>query len=202
MQQKFIRTFNVFTAIVLLSCTAISAQNLAPQADQPVSHSREEIMRMAMKPMKKTVGDVTMLAPEDLIRTKKTAYSLRHAILPFSLAFASGATWGAHEAISHHWGQVHDKFPNLNAGFWNPDESWKNKYNQRNPELGRNKTPIWFTDAKHMLASGNQVFMFGAGITLAMHGSNRPWWHYLVDAGISAIGYTAGNYVTYDCIFR
>lgn len=126
---------------------------------------------------------------------------LRELIAPAAFSMGAGATWGMHEAISHRWGTVQAKYPKLNPAFWNPKESWKNKYYNRDPEQGRNKTPIWVTDGKHMLASASFLGIFGAGVTVTI-GGKKPVWHYLVKAAVSGVFYTAGNYLTYDVIFK
>ena len=127
-------------------------------------------------------------------------YELRRAILPASLAFASGAAWGTNQVLEHHNERFFRVFPGASRRFWGPD-SWKNKYNGFSPENGRNNVPIWFTDGKHLTATINQVFAFGSGVTVAI-GEKRKWWHYAVDAGICFVAYSAGNYLTYDLIFK
>jgi len=131
------------------------------------------------------------------IRTYRLRKSL---ILPASLAFVSGAAWGTHEVVENHNHRIFRMFPGANPRFWGP-ESWKNKYWGFNPENGRNKTPIYFTDADHLLASTTQVLAFSAGATI-MLGEDRPVVHYLIDAGLTFVAYTAGNVLTYNIIFR
>jgi hypothetical protein len=77
-----------------------------------------------------------------------------------------------------------------NKRFWGPD-SWKNKYNDFDPVNGRNGTPIWFTDGKHLTASATQVLVFGAGLSIGI-GERRKWWMYAADIGISFAAYSFG----------
>ena len=128
------------------------------------------------------------------------AQGYRPRIAPLALSFAAGAAWGLHEKTAHHWTEFHARFPSANPGFWNPAVSWRNKYRNGEPEQGRNNTPIWATDAKHMLSSGNQVLIFAAGATITI-GKKRKWWHYAADAGISFAAYTIGNRITYKWIY-
>lgn len=129
------------------------------------------------------------------------SYRLRKSlILPASLAFTAGAAWGTHEVVVNHNHRIFQRFPGANPRFWGP-ESWKNKYWGFNPENGRNKTPIYFTDADHLLASTTQVLAFSAGATI-MLGEDRPVIHYLIDACLTFAAYTAGNVLTYNIIFR
>ena len=134
------------------------------------------------------------------IEMSAQGYSLKRAILPASLSFAGGAAWGLNQTLEHQNAAFFRVFPDANKQFWGPD-SWRNKYNGFNPENGRNSTPIWITDGKHLTASGTQVFVFAAGVSIGI-GEKRKWWHYAADAGISFVAYSAGNWLTYNAIFR
>ena len=127
-------------------------------------------------------------------------YNWKHAILPASLSFAAGAVWGTNQTLVHHNAAFFRVFPGASRKFWGAD-SWRNKYLGGKPEAGRNNMPIWFTDGQHLTASTTQVLLFGAGVTVAI-GEKRKWWHYVADAGISFAAYSAGNYLTYNLIFR
>ncbi|MCA0235458.1 MAG: hypothetical protein LCH81_03660 [Bacteroidetes bacterium] len=130
-----------------------------------------------------------------------TTYRPKKNLIPATLlAFGSGAAWGTHEVLMHHNERFFKVFPDANRRFWGP-ESWKNKYWGFDPKNGRNRTPIYFTDAKHLLASTTQVFGFSAGALITI-GEDRPVLHYVFDAGLSFLGYTAGNVITYNLLFR
>ena len=122
-------------------------------------------------------------------------------IYPLTLSFISGASWGLHESTAHHWDKFHNRFPNAKPKFWNPEISWKNKYIDWPENQRRSLVPIFFTDAKHMLASTTQVSLFCAGITVTI-GKKRPWQHYAFDSILSFASYSIGNYITYDLIYK
>lgn len=130
----------------------------------------------------------------------KQKYKWQRAIAPASLSFAAGAAWGTNQILVNKNENFFRVFPNANRRFWGAD-SWKNKYNNFNPENGRNGTPIWFTDGKHLTASFTQVCLFGAGVTIGI-GEKRPFWHYVADVGISFAAYSVGNYLTYNQLFK
>lgn len=123
--------------------------------------------------------------------TKAPRYNWKHALVPAGLMFAAGATWATHETVVHHNPQFFKVFPNASRRFWGP-ESWRNKYVDGVPEKGRNKTPVWFTDGKHLTASAHHTLLFAAGMTITL-GEKRPVWHYALDVGISFAAYSAGN---------
>lgn len=118
----------------------------------------------------------------------------------FGLSFLSGAAWGAHEKTAHHWPEFKRRFPRANPGFWNPQLSWKNKYIGGDPANGRSRQPVFFTDAKHLLASTNQVTIFAAGCTVFIGRKQKPW-QYAAQIGLSFAGYYLGNRLTFDWIY-
>jgi len=128
------------------------------------------------------------------------AQGYRPRVTPLALSFAAGAAWGLHEKTAHHWPEFQARFPHANPGFWNPAESWRNKYRNGEPEQGRNNTPIWATDAKHLLATTNQTTIFAAGVTICW-GEKRKTWHYAADAGLSFLAYSLGNKLTFKWIY-
>lgn len=128
-------------------------------------------------------------------------YNLKRAILPAALGFGAGAAWGLHEKIQHHWPVFSQRFPHANPRYWNPYISWTNKYRNWPSDPRRTGVPVFFTDAKHMLGSTHQILCFASGITIAI-GDRRPWWHYGLDAMITFGAYTAGNYVTFDLLYK
>jgi len=138
--------------------------------------------------------------PAKPVAPKKQGGIRRH-IAPLGLAFVAGASWGLHETISHHWPAFARKHPGAKAQWWNPAESWRNKYQGGDPERGRTAVPVQFTDAKHLLVLAHNTTLFGAGVCIAI-GKRRKWWRYVVDAGAALVAYTAGNFLTYDILYR
>ena len=126
-------------------------------------------------------------------------YNWKRAILPASLCFVAGASWGTNQTLQHHNAEFFRVFPGANRRFWGPD-SWKNKYNDFDPAQGRNKTPIWITDGKHLTASATQVLVFGAGLSIGI-GEKRKWWMYAIDIGSSFVAYSLGNVLAYNVTF-
>lgn len=117
------------------------------------------------------------------------------------LPFVAGASWGLHETITHHWPTFERKHPNVNQQWWNPSESWRNKYRNRDPNQGRTAVPVQITDAKHMLILTHNAALFGAGVIVGI-GNNRKWWQYCMDIGCSLLAYSAGNFLTYNILYR
>ena len=51
----------------------------------------------------------------------------------------------------------------FNVKWWNPEISWRNKYKDSNPSLGRNNKLVWFTDAFHFFKS-SMIVLFALAI--------------------------------------
>lgn len=143
----------------------------------------------------------TLLAASLSVHAQQQHYQFKKAVAPAALSFISGSAWGLHEKTMHHWPEFHRRFPRANPKFWNPSESWKNKYVNWPEDQTRRRVPVFFTDAKHLLASTTQVAAFSAGACITL-GDRRPWWHYVIDAGISFGAYSAGNYLTFNLLYR
>lgn len=56
-------------------------------------------------------------------------------------------------------------------------------------------------DDARLFGTGHRAFMFGAGVTLTL-GEKRHWSHYVADAGISFLAYSAGFHLWYSSIIH
>lgn len=115
-------------------------------------------------------------------------------------AAVSGASWGVREKLKSNNAAFFKAFPNASKNYWS-ENSWLNKYNQRSPELGRNKTPIWITDGWHLTGTVSQVSAFSSGAFIATKRREKKW-HYFLDFGICFASYTSFNYITHDIILK
>jgi len=125
-------------------------------------------------------------------------YNFKRVIAPAAFSAFAGVSWGLNQVLQPHNSRFFKTFPNASRHFYGPD-SWKNKYWGNDPDRGRNNIPIWFTDGLHLTASAAQLSAVMVGATIVI-GERKPLWHYLLDMGICAVSYTAGNYLAYDRI--
>lgn len=114
-------------------------------------------------------------------------------ILSLLFGVLSGIFWAIHEMINHHWSTFSAKHPKLDPQFWNPSLSWKNKYKDNNPDLGRNGKLVWFSDAKHLLASLTQISLVLGGVSIG-HTIGLVT---LISLATFAIGYIVANKITF-----
>lgn len=138
--------------------------------------------------------------PKPILPKPRKQHSCRLApALGFS--FVAGASWGLHETLQHHWPTFERKHPGANPQWWNPDQSWLNKYQNRDPNQGRTGVPVQLTDAKHLLVLVHNTTLFSAGVSIGIW-HRRKWWRYAVDAGAALVAYSAGNFLTYNILYR
>jgi hypothetical protein len=86
-----------------------------------------------------------------------------------SLLFCVAAMFDAgKDSITHHYNTSFAHALSLDEGFWNPSQSWLNKYVDRDPSKGRRKinlllfeldVPAAFTDGWHLLKSVSILFL-------------------------------------------
>ena len=123
-----------------------------------------------------------------------------------SFTFTAGLANGFGEAISHHPNAVKSRFPNWPEQKWNPEYTWRNKYKDGIPEngpafWGSTSVFIWATDpyhAKNYVRTGGLVL----GTFVLTVGEKKPLKFVLLDMLVGAGAYYAGNYLTYNVIFR
>ena len=111
--------------------------------------------------------------------------TLARLTIALLLGALSGAAWGTHETISHHWAAFQALHPNANPNFWNPAVSWETT-----------KTVLGYKfDAKHLLASLAQVACIGGG---AMVGYGVESWRGRgLLFGCFALGYIVSNLIAF-----
>lgn len=130
-------------------------------------------------------------------------FDLRRAALAGSIAAVSGASWGLHETAVHHPSRLPAGW---NRQWWDARVSWTNKYRRADPAagpayLGSTTFLAWTTDAKHLFGTAHRATLFGAALVIGL-GERRPAWHYLLDAGISFVAFSAGFHGVYSIAFQ
>ena len=140
-----------------------------------------------------------LFALQSATAQKWKEYNPKRAIAPAACAFVSGASWGVHETVTSHPQYIPAGW---NKQFWDNRISWKNKYKNGDPEqgeafFGSTTFLVSATDARHLFASVHRTTLFATGITLTI-GEKRPFVHYVADAALSAIAFSAGFHLMYS----
>ncbi len=127
------------------------------------------------------------------------------------MIFMAGVCWGLHETVSHHWPIFEKRVYWVDAQWWNPAESWKNKYENRDPLQG-SRFPgsttvfVMVTDAKHFF-SFNYFWNLVIGASLIGYWlrSKANRYHFLFLLFVACVFYLmhgAGFHLVYTVIFR
>lgn len=136
---------------------------------------------------------------------KEYGYELERALIKGGAVFLSGALDGISETLVWHYPQFQAVHPGANPGYWNPYESWRNKYRNGDPAQGA-KFPgsttylAWKTDGYHLTRTGSRFFIFGA-ITVSIFEKRRKWWTYPAEFVAGGIVRSAGFHATYSGLY-
>lgn len=130
-------------------------------------------------------------------------------IAPLALTFVSGFCDGTAEAVKFHYYKFDKYGLDTSNYWWNPAESWKNKYKNRDPLQGpafwqSTQSLVWTTDAYHCFRMGrNLTFITAITIKVGAGKDNikQEWWHYPIEAIIYWLTYTFGFTFAYDWIW-
>lgn len=120
--------------------------------------------------------------------------------------FIAGALDGTVEILRHDYDNFKAVFPDANDTFWLPQLSWHNKWKNGNYRQGE-KFPgsstflVWTTDGYHLLRTLERTTVcFSFAIKIG--GKKQNWKNYVADALIHQVFYAAGDYLTYQLIFK
>ena len=127
----------------------------------------------------------------------------KNKIITGSLIAVSGAATGFNETLMHHYYKFKAKFPNANDKWFNPEESWVNKYKDGNCEEG-DKFPLsssllsFTTDQYHLNAMIRDVSLKAAvTFKLGNGGKKQKFIYYVYDLLYYSACYSLGFYLTY-----
>src|SRR5438874_5424588 len=117
------------------------------------------------------------------------------------LVFIAGASKGFNETLQFHWPRFQHKFPRANAWWFNPKQSWKNKYKNRDSSQGPSfflskSVLIMCTDQYHL----NNFINRGAWVTaivLKIGEGKKSFKQYLFDFLYYSICHQLGFSITY-----
>lgn len=136
---------------------------------------------------------------------------MRDFVIAMALIFCAGAANGLHETLMYHWGDFARVFPGAAAEWWNPAESWRNKYAAgeaaQGPAFFLSTTVLVFvTDAKHALnALADWTNLMGLYVLFfAWHRTRKYRWHFLMFVLVFASWYVCraiGFHLVYTVFF-
>jgi hypothetical protein len=125
----------------------------------------------------------------------------KNKYLTGGLIVLSGAAKGFNETLQFHWKSFRKSFPDANPRWFNPAESWRNKYENGDPNAGA-KFPlstsvlVMFTDQYHL----NNFISRGAltaAIVIKLGDKKRRFSYYVKDFLYYSACYQVGWAATY-----
>jgi hypothetical protein len=122
-------------------------------------------------------------------------------LLTGGLIFMAGASKGFNETLNFHWKGFEHMFQDANPQWFNPEISWRNKYENGDPFAGP-KFPlsttalVMFTDQYHLNNFINKLAWTSA-IVIKIGEGKKPLKHYVYDLIYYTACHQAGFALTY-----
>jgi len=117
------------------------------------------------------------------------------------LVFVAGTAKGFNETLQFHWKSFHKTFPGAKASWYNPNVSWRNKYEDGDPNKGA-KVPlstsvlVMFTDQYHLNNLINRSALTAA-MVIKIGEKKKRFGYYVKDFLFYTACYQAGWSLTY-----
>lgn len=120
----------------------------------------------------------------------------KNKIITGSLVFVGGAAKGFNETLQFNYKIFEKTFPGANKQWFDPKVSWRNKYEEGNPDNGpkfflSTSVLVMFTDQYHLNNFIQRTAIMSA-IVIKIGEGKRPLKHYLLDLAYYSACYTAG----------
>ena len=141
----------------------------------------------------------------------------KHIVMRSGLVFVGGFADGTAESLRVHYSEFKAVHPNANDQFWNPTESWYNKYAEGLQPytkqwyhfgvypVYKERFPYsttmlaWSTDGYHLLRTTRNVMLVAAIAIPINH--KKSFKNYLIEAGSYVVAYGLGFTLAYDIIY-
>lgn len=99
------------------------------------------------------------------------------------LMAVSGYAEGVRETLNYHYVDFKRVHPDANDQFWNPDQSWTNKYRNGDPSQGpafwqSEHLLVGLTDGLHAMGTVRNTTATLSAVTYCWRTSGKDWWQY------------------------
>ena len=149
-------------------------------------------------------GQLKLFPTKDFKKQKMKQYLYQGCLM-----LVGGAADGTREIIQFKYQNFKDVHPTANDDYWNPKESWKNKWKngdntQGEKFFGSSTFLVSTTDAYHMLRTVDRSTMFGAailGVTSINLGEKQKWYWYIIDFAYMTLVRSVGFNITYRFVY-
>lgn len=119
--------------------------------------------------------------------------------------YLNGFWDGMHDGLHYRYRNFKERFPNANDRYWDPKQSWRNKWWHGDPDNGEkfllsSTALVWTTDASHLTKTMRMNHALVA-VTINL-GQKKKWYWYLLDAAVNWLARSAGFHTSYGLIFN
>lgn len=132
---------------------------------------------------------------------------LKPVLIRSGILMLSGGFDATAEVLRINYDQFAKVHPNANQNFWNPNESWRNKWKNGDPNQGEkyffaSTALVWTTDAYHLARTGRNITAMSAIIIPIGKRHKKPFKQYAAEFVIYYVSYTAGFNLVYNGIYK
>lgn len=125
----------------------------------------------------------------------------KNKILTGSLVLVAGSARGFNETLQFNYKMFEKAFPGANQQWFDPQVSWRNKYEGGNPDNGpkfflSTSMLVMFTDQYHLNNFINKASLMSA-LVIKLGEGKKPLKHYILDLIFYSACYQAGFAATY-----
>jgi len=132
----------------------------------------------------------------------KYKFKVKEHIAPAAMMFVAGMADGINQGLMFRYEGFKKVFPGANDKYWQPSQSWKNKYENGDPAQGP-KFPgsttwlVFVTDGYHLSRFTTHLFTSGA-IAVKIGQKKRKWYVYVIEGlsywAIQRMGFALSYY--------
>jgi hypothetical protein len=144
--------------------------------------------------------------PEPELSIPRPDFNTSNAVYSAALMFVSGASYGISETLVFRYNRFQAMHPGARPGYWNPQQSWRNKYKNEDPAqgpafFGSTTFLAWTTDGYHAFSTLSRV-TGAAGLTIPLwKGEGKKLRHYAAEVAGKGLIWSAGFHGAYSMLY-
>lgn len=128
----------------------------------------------------------------------------KREILPAASMFVAGALNGVNQDLLFHYHEFQNTFPNANPEFWDPDISWRNKYENGDPAQGEafpGSSTIFVaaTDGYHATVAGRNLMIT---TSICLSPKTKGWKPFVKRTLLYSLSYGLGFELVYGKLIK
>lgn len=141
-----------------------------------------------------------------LKKKENFSWNYKKTLIGCSIAFIGGISSGYHETTLNHYPKFKAVHPYANNKYFNPAESWVNKYKNGDPMQGEafflsTTALVPFTDFYHLTNTIDRLGLLGSTVYVTI-GEKRKWWEYGIDIVATYLFRLVGFHLIYSGIYK